>query len=70
MYSHFMVVLPMGLGRDLQRLCNGVEAKVERKFNGGITTFDSWYSYSQKEKQNFSTTLQLITRNAASHCNS
>ena len=37
MYSHFMVVLPMGLGRDLQRLCNGVEAKVERKISGGST---------------------------------
>ena len=37
MYSHFMVVLPMGLGRDLQRLCNGVEAKVERKISEGST---------------------------------
>ena len=50
-------------GTDLQRLWNGITTDLERRKSEGITNRLVAHLY-RKKKQNFDTTLQLVTHNA------
>ena len=66
--SHVSPIIRNGLETVLKRRRSGTEAKAERRINGGITAFELRRSLLQKEKQNFYTTRQLITRSVVMMC--
>ena len=53
---------------DQKRTWNGLEAKVERRINGGITAIESCCSLLHLEKKNFYTTRQLVTLSVVIIC--
>ena len=67
-YRPFIEGRAMGLETDLERTWNGLEAKVERRINGGITAIEPYCSLLHLEKKIFYTTRQLVTHSVVIIC--
>ena len=58
----------MGLAATLQRTYYGLATALQRRINEGTTAIESHRSLLHLEKQNFHTTLQLVTRSSVIIC--